>query len=236
VLGLASVFVVICKDDVECLKSIGGAIIPTFYLPNCVDVKKFQSSIAELPRTKIKNGSLEVLFLGGSDAVRKGLPELLLTLPALAARFPELRFRLVAVPADFVESLVPKVYRDRYIVEGWVSGQAKFERLAKAAIFVLPTHAEGMPIAILEAMASSLPVVASRVAGIPDMIRNGQEGLLVPCGDIPALTEAISKLIDSRDLRREMGSRAFERVSSEYDLPIGTEGFRGLYNSLLCAK
>lgn len=233
ILRLTSVFVVICKDDIECLKEIGAADIPVFYLPNCIDVKNVQANVRRFSHSRVQNGRLEVLFLGGSEAVRKGLLELLLTIPAFTPRFPELVFRLVAVPAEIVQVMVPKVYQDRCTIEGWVSGEAKFERFAHADIFILPTHAEGMPIAILEAMAAGLPVVASNVGGIPDMITDGKEGLLVPSGDVSALSEAMSKLIESKDLRAEIGNRAFKRAAREYDLSIGIENFRRLYMFLL---
>jgi glycosyltransferase involved in cell wall biosynthesis len=196
-------------------------------------VKNVQAEIRRLSHVRIQNDRVEVLFLGGSEAVRKGLRELLITIPILAHHFPRLVFRLVAASEEFAESLVPKDYRDRYIVEGWISGQAKFERFARADIFVLPTHAEGMPMAILEAMAAALPVVTSNVGGIPDMIRDGKEGLLVPSGDVSALSEAISKLIESKNLRTEMGNRALERVAREYDLSIGIENVKRLYMFLL---
>ena len=139
---------------------------------------------------------MEILFLGGSDSIRKGLRELLLTIPSVAKDIPNVRYRLVAVPKSLVLELVPDIYRKMCIVEGWISGRQKYERFARADIFALPTHAEGMPIAILEAMAGAIPVVASSVAGIPDMITNGKEGLLIPCGDVEALTESINTLLN----------------------------------------
>lgn len=229
VLRLSSLFVVICRDDIEFLREIGAEDIPTFYLPNCVDVGRIQA-ITENSAAVEEKTFPEILFLGGSDTVRKGLPELLLTIPFLVERFPELRFRLVAVPKGFVSELVPSIYRDRCVVESWISGEAKFERLARADIFVLPTHAEGMPIAILEAMAAGTPVVASRVAGIPDMIRDGEEGVLVSSGDVSALAKALSTLLESQNMRVEMGKRAAKRASKQYDLSVGVSNFRNLYN------
>ena len=90
-----------------------------------------------------------------------------------------------------------------------------------------------MPIAILEAMASSLPVVASRVAGIPDVITDGGEGVLIPVGDVSALDQALSSLIESEQLRVEMANRAFKRVLQEFDLSVGVENFVRLYANLL---
>jgi glycosyltransferase involved in cell wall biosynthesis len=233
VLHLATVFVVICKDDQQFLKGIGATRIRSTYLPNCVDVQGLQLSSGEFLRARKRGGDLEVLFLGGSDTKRKGLPELLKAIPAIAQRFPEVRFRLVAVPPDLVASVLPSEHLGRCLIEGWVAGRDKTERLARADLFVLPTHGEGMPIAILEAMAAGLPIVATEVAGIPDMVRNEQEGLLIPLGDVPALAEAIMRLFRSPDLRNAMGRRAAKRVMQEYDLSRGVENWEHLYRSLL---
>jgi glycosyltransferase involved in cell wall biosynthesis len=233
VLRLTTVFVVICTDDQRFLKEIGAARIATTYLPNCVDVQGLHLSTGGTLPARNRGTDLEVLFLGGSDTKRKGLPELLKAIPAIAQRFPDARFRLVAVPPDLVESGLPNGHLGRCVIEGWVAGRDKAERLARADLFVLPTHGEGMPIAILEAMAAGLPIVATGVAGIPDMVRDEQEGLLIPPGDVTALAAAITRLLDSPDLREAMGRRGAERVVEEYDLPRGVENWDRLYRSLL---
>jgi glycosyltransferase involved in cell wall biosynthesis len=233
VLRRVSVFVVICRDDQRFLNDLGVTKIKSTYLPNCIDVEGVRLSSGETARARAHEEDLEILFLGGSDTVRKGLRDLLKAIPTIAQRFPEARFRLVAVPGDLVESILPNDYLGRCVIEGWVSGRDKNERLARADIFVLPSHGEGMPIAILEAMAASLPIVATDVAGIPDMIRHEQEALLIPPGDVPALAAAINRLLGSSELRKALGGRAGERVTREYDLPRGVERWESLYRSLL---
>jgi glycosyltransferase involved in cell wall biosynthesis len=233
IIGWASSFIVICLDDIAFLREIRGKGIHLKYLPNFVDVEEIQAAIRKVPKRSKNPPELEILFLGGSDNVRKGLPLLLSIVPALAEKFPHVRFRLVAVPQEFIHNFIPEGYRRYCLVEGWVSGGEKLERLASSAIFVLPTNAEGMPMAILEAMAAGLPVIASRIAGIPDMIRHGQEGLLISKGDAPALLKAISRLLESPDLRMKLGQQAVKRVIKEYDLPVGLENYKRLYISLL---
>ena len=233
ILRRTSVFVVICQDDILCLKELGAKDIKTVYLPNFVDVKKIQAEIKEIISAQLCKSSLEILFLGGSDSIRKGLRELLFTIPSVVKEVPNVRYRLVAVPKSLVLELVPDVYRNMCIIEGWLSGRQKYERFASADIFVLPTHAEGMPVAILEAMAGAIPVVASSVAGIPDMITNGKEGLLIPCGDVEALTESINTLLKSKNLRTELGNRAAERAFVAFDISVGVENIKKLYLEML---
>jgi glycosyltransferase involved in cell wall biosynthesis len=223
-------FVVICTEDISFLKELGTYNSNVIYLPNYIDSKMIQSIIAEIKRTKVKDkNTSEILFLGGTDTIRKGLPELLLTVPYLISRFPNIRLRLVAVPEKQVHDFLSNEYRDHCLIDGWIVGRDKFERFANADIFVLPTHAEGMPMAILEAMAAGLPIVASKVGAIPDMVRNGIEGLLIPPKDIKSLVKAISYLLESNIHREQMGKLAAERVQKEYDFSIGVERIRQLY-------
>jgi glycosyltransferase involved in cell wall biosynthesis len=88
--------------------------------------------------------------------------------------------------------------------------------LADAQVFVLSTHYEGLPISILEAMRAGLPVIASRVGGVPEEVEDNVTGLLVPRSDVPALAQAIFKLVDSPALRAQMGKAGRARFSAEF--------------------
>ena len=85
-------------------------------------------------------------------------------------------------------------------------------------IFALPSLSEGLSSAILEAMASSLPVIATHVGGIPELVRDGENGLLVPPGDPAALAHAILRLVDNREESRRMGERGRDRMEERFTL------------------
>lgn len=92
------------------------------------------------------------------------------------------------------------------------------DHLLDADAFVLPSAAEACPIALLQAMAIGLPVVASRVGGVPEIVRDGVDGLLVTPGDGAALRSALERLRDDEVLRRRLGSSAAARVRARFTI------------------
>jgi glycosyltransferase involved in cell wall biosynthesis len=84
-------------------------------------------------------------------------------------------------------------------------------------IFCLPTYGDCLPMVLSEAGAAGIPCVATRVAGIPEIVLDGETGFLMPTGDVPALTESLRRLIEGPDLRARMGERAVAVVSERFD-------------------
>lgn len=101
--------------------------------------------------------------------------------------------------------------------------------LARADVFLVSSHYEGVSVAVLEAMRARLPVIATRVGGMPETIHDGREGILVPPGDAVAMTEAMSRLAASASLRRTMGEAGFDRFGREFSLENMLAGYRSLY-------
>lgn len=95
--------------------------------------------------------------------------------------------------------------------------------LRKADVFALASFAEGIPVALMEAMSLGLPCVSTSVAGIPELIRAGIDGLLVPPANPQALADALEALVLNPDLRKRLGTSARQRVISQYNLPLNQE-------------
>ncbi|MFQ5792610.1 MAG: glycosyltransferase, partial [Acidobacteriota bacterium] len=109
--------------------------------------------------------------------------------------------------------------------------------LAEADLLVLPSvvasngQMEGIPVALMEAMASRLPVVATRLSGIPELVEHGVTGLLVPPRDERALADAMALLYERQNLRQELGERGREKVAAEYDLAHNVAKLHSLFHT-----
>jgi len=173
---------------------------------------------------------VHVLFVGWILAA-KGVRELL----EAARAIPEARFTLVG-PQEraFVDAIRSELAalepRVRLLPERARAELAELYR--DADVFVLPTWREGFPNVVLEAMAAGLPVVATPVGAIPDALRDGQEGLLVPPRDAAALTAALRRLVGDAALRAEMGARARERAESVFSERAVIAQLEAIYREL----
>lgn len=117
-----------------------------------------------------------------------------------------------------------------------VTGDAKERILRQADVFVLPSHAEGLPVAMLEAMAYGLPVIATRVGGIPAVLRDGVEGFLIEAGDVNALSDRMLRLSQDPNLRQQMGNAAQRRAEAEFSLDCMAERIAAVYDDALGAE
>jgi len=112
-------------------------------------------------------------------------------------------------------------------------GNVNQDRIAQfyqeADVFALASFAEGIPVVLMEAMAMEIPCVSTEVAGIPELIRDGVDGLLVMPSDDRALAEAIGKLIDDQALRQRLGEAGRCRVMEKYDLDKNVERLKRLF-------
>jgi glycosyltransferase involved in cell wall biosynthesis len=117
-------------------------------------------------------------------------------------------------------------------VVGIVRGPKKAQLLNEASMFVLPSYYEGLPMALLEALAAGLPVVATPVGGVPEVIKDGYNGFLVHPGDVEALTEKLAILTNDQHLREMMGRRGREIAEQELDVKPYVNRLVALYKSL----
>jgi glycosyltransferase involved in cell wall biosynthesis len=118
---------------------------------------------------------------------------------------------------------------DVFLMRGALTQEETRAHYGQADIFVLPSRIEGLPIALMEAMACGLPAVATRVYGVPELLDEGKNGLLVPSGNPTALAEALRVLIQDEGLRRKFGLAARQTVEHRFDLQESMDRLAGLF-------
>jgi glycosyltransferase involved in cell wall biosynthesis len=197
------------------------ATVQTF--PNAV-------RLYDAPKLAPANGPVRILFAGRIGA-RKGTFELLKAFARIAPRFPAAT--LVCAGDGDAEQLMA-VARQLGVAgqvecPGWLSPQQLGDQLSRASIFALPSHAEGVPMAVLEAMARSLPVLTTPVGGIPEVIQDDRNGLMVSPGDVDAIERALVRLLESPELRERLGAAARETIARNYSLDSAIERVAALY-------
>lgn len=118
---------------------------------------------------------------------------------------------------------------------GAVGQQRVRAELAQADVFVLPSFAEGIPVALMEAMSSGVPCVSTPVNGIPELIRHEQTGLLATPGDTDSLAEALGALITDPALRERLAIAGRRKVEHDFDLDRNVHALAAIFDGFLLA-
>ena len=173
-----------------------------------------------------------VLFMGAVSA-EKGIWDILAVVPEVAAMFPAASFLFcgpVRTP-EIREAFQNFAASDLVRWTPWVDGAEKVDAYHRSRMVILPSYTEGLPNVILEAMASSLPVISTPVGGIPDIVTDGVNGFLIAPGDRVALKDRILELLGDRDLCRKMGMAGRRIVEEKYDIEVVGRALLGIYGS-----
>lgn len=119
---------------------------------------------------------------------------------------------------------------DRVVFAGYRDDAARV--VAAADVFALPSWTEGLPLVVLEAMALGRPVVATTVGGTPELVADGETGLLVPPRDVGALTAALKRVLDDEGLRRRLGKAGRLRVAERFSTEAMTRDVLAVYDEV----
>jgi glycosyltransferase involved in cell wall biosynthesis len=194
-------------------------------LPNSVRLPALDGRPPEQPG--------RILFLGRAEEA-KGIFELLDAVAALRPAFPAVQLvvggdgALARLQARAAELGIA----GQLNLLGWVDPPARDRELARACVFCLPSHAEGLPMAMLEAMAAGKAVVVSAVGGIPEAVVDRDNGLLVAPRDVPALAAALSDLLGNPALRAALGQRARATIASRFSTEVVIGRLSAIYREL----
>jgi glycosyltransferase involved in cell wall biosynthesis len=173
----------------------------------------------------------------GRIVTAKGLEYLLDALPYLKGEFKSIKLLIVG-EGSLVEELKERAKKNNIFDNILFTGKRRDipEILASINIFVMPSIAEGFPNALLEAMAMGKPIVTTEVGGIPEIVKNKFNGLLVPPRDTVSLSKAIKELISNDQLAAKLGQAASNLVHDNLSIKAIAQKWQSLYLSILKEK
>ena len=158
-----------------------------------------------------------VLFLGFITRLKGcfDIPEVVLN---VVNEFPNVKFILAGVGEDkaIKAILESKNIANKVEFPGWIQDEKKELVFNKSSIFFLPSYTEAMPVSILESMGYGLPIVATNVGGIPQLVRDGENGFLHNPGDCVEMANSIVRLLKDPNLLKKMGEESYRIALSEY--------------------
>jgi len=185
----------------------------------------------EVRRRRGENKRLRVLFVSRLER-RKGVDVLLPVIARLVRKYAHVDFVLAGKDTENTElgETYTAVFRrefagdpevmSRVTFTGWLSDEALMQAYADADVFCLPARYESLGLVVIEAMAFGLPVVASGVGGLVEIVEPERSGLLVPVEDEVALEAALGRLVEDEALRRRLGERSRRLFEEKFDLAV----------------
>jgi glycosyltransferase involved in cell wall biosynthesis len=213
------------------------AVVPIRVVANGIDLENLPASSESAAAVRRDLGLSETALVVGTVAVfrsQKRLDVWLQVAARILETLPGTRFMLVG-DGPLRDEL------ERRAVELGLDGKVVFVGLqedvrpflAAMDLFLMTSEFEGLPLALLEAMASRVPVVATPAGGIPEVICDGDHGRLAPVGNVDALVEASLDLLADEDLRVRMGNAGRNRVQAEFSIDRMAHELNALYGDVL---
>lgn len=186
--------------------------VEVYHIPNAIDERFFELEDASDGRT--------ILFAGRVIQVKRPF-DLVRAFARVAARAPSARLRIAGeldsdpkYASEIREFVHSAGLGDRVQFLGALPEERVLEEFSRAALLALSSAQENLPMVVAQAMAASRPVVATSVGGVPEMVKDGESGLLVPAGDVEALAAAMLRILEDADLRARLG-REGRRLAEE---------------------
>ena len=233
-LSLCNKLVVLNREDKRRLQELNIEEDKITYIPNGVDIKKFSP-----PKNTTNNGSIKNIGFLGIISRRKGIHDLVKVFKSFKNDQTNELYLKIAGPieevAEVKETFIDTFKREinnetsiRYI------GVTEFphEFLKEIDIFVLPSYSEGMPNVLLEAMSSGLPCIATRIAGVNEVIEDYENGILYEPGNLKDLHDKLFELVSDNNLQCKLSKKARETILSNFSLQRMSDSYKELFNSI----
>jgi len=207
--------------------------VDTCIIPNCLCFEDLPERIdADMTSNR------HVLLLANIDS-NKGHFDVLKAMPRVLEVVPDCQFVFAGAEREKgslarMKEMIRQMDLGQHIrFLGPVSGQRKRDVLADACVLILPSYVENMPLSIMEGMASGLPVIASSVGAIPEMVDEGVSGFLINPGDFASLADKICRLLRDTEFRRKMGMKGRERAEELWHSKSVVQRNSALYGQML---
>lgn len=175
-------------------------------IPNGVDLEKFQRLSHRNTFKLATNGQKTILFVGRLHPI-KGIAYLIEAMNTIVKKNPKARLLLIGNGEERqnLENLVKELDLAKYVnFIGKVPNEKVLEYMIASDVLVLPSLSEGFPLTILEAMACGLPIVATKVGGIPEIVKNGEGGFLVEPQNTAEISEKVLMFLENDELRERI--------------------------------
>ncbi len=206
-------------------------------VPNAIDLRRFSPGNADRAESRNKFGlPIDAKVIAGVGRLnpQKNFSLFLDIAAALAPRFPELRFLLAGEGPE--ESMLREKARtlglaDRIVFAGYVADTRQV--YAAADILLMPSRFEGLPMTLLEAMAMGLPVVASKLDGIAEVIEDGREGFLIESNDTHGFVERTASLLENPAKSSEVAANARAKIEARFSVERMTSAVEAIYDQFL---
>jgi len=178
-----------------------------------------------------------ILFLGHVGK-RKGIFELLKALSLLKDSFPHVKLAICGDgQLDSARKMVDELGIGSNVeFHGWIGADQRAREFARASIFTLPSYDEGLPMAMLEAMAAGKAIVVTPVGGIPEVVKDRENGLLVPPGDASALAQALREILEDSSLGKMLAENAVRTVEARFSPPVVLGQLSRIYEDLKAVR
>lgn len=199
-----------------------------------VDVERYREVYRNREATPPDPDRQVILFVG-SNMHRKGVPDLIKSAPGVIKEYPETQFVIVGN-----DQLIPQLedlcaglgVNLNFEFAGWRSQSELLGYYQQATLFIMPSLTEALGVTFLEAMAAGVPVIGTNVGGIPEIIQNGVNGLLVLTESPSAITEAINRLLADKQLREDLAENA-RATLKKFDIGSMMECTYRLYQEVI---
>jgi glycosyltransferase involved in cell wall biosynthesis len=195
-------------------------------LPSSIDYSLFTNNkVFNLPN----DNYIKILFLGGFDSYKKGIIDVIKAMPKILKKNKNVLF---IISSSKKLNIDIKNGSENVLLLDWIDPEDKIPLYNSSDIFLLPSYDEGLPYSMIEAMAAGLPIIASNVGGIPEVIKENENGFLINPGDVKRMVSRINYLVENEDVRLKMKINNKNLIKANYSLENNIKKIKEIYKNL----